>query len=221
MRKIHIAGILVVICLVALVAYAGWRRGGPNQFETAFNPGGSITLDLSTGDFRVEGTSDNKIRVETNYSDRGEVRCLMDVSGANAKVQIDGPNNNFRATIYVPQRSDLNIDQTIGHLMVRNVVGNKNIGLDIGKMEIEIPKDDPLPNFDGAVIMGALHPYQWHVEKDGFFRSFNSRSSSPYSVVAHLDIGDLSTFEGASHPQQPENSGHDVPQQNATHDSHR
>jgi len=220
MRKTHIAAILIVIGLVAFVAYAGWSRGGPNQFETAFNPGGTVTLDLSAGDFRVEGTADNKIRVETNYTDRGEVRCLMDVSGANAKVQIEGPNNNFHAIIYVPQRSDLNVDQTIGHLLVRNVVGNKNLGLDIGKMEIEIPKDAPLPNFDGGVIIGALHPNQWHIEKGGFFRSFNSSSSSHYSIVAHLDIGDLSTLEGASQSQQTENPGHDMPEQNATHNAH-
>lgn len=220
MRKSHIAAILIVICVVALVAYAGWRRGGPNQFETAFNPGGTVTLDLSTGDFRVEGTADNHIRVEPNLTNRGEVRCLIEVSGANAKVQVDGPNNNFHATIYVPQRSDLNVDQTIGHLLVRNVIGNQNLGLDIGKMDIELPKQDTLPNFEGGVIMGALHPNPWHVEKGGFFRSFSSRSSSRYSVVAHLDIGDLSTYESTSYPQQPEDAGHDMPQQNTPYQAH-
>ena len=220
MRKTHVAAILVVIALVALVAAAGWRRGGPNQFEAAFNPGGTLTLDFSTGDFRVEGTSENQIRVAPNYTDRGEVRCFIDVNGSNAKVQIEGPNNHFRAVVYVPQRSDLNVNQTIGHLLVSNVVGNKNLALAIGQMDIEFPNDEPLPNFEGGLIIGDLHPTHWRVEKGGFFRSFSRSSSSPYSITAHVDIGQLTTTEIApSHVQQTEDAPRDMPEKNAPHHS--
>ena len=220
MKKVHVAAVAVVIIVVTLVAYAGWRRSGPNQFEAAFNPGGTVTLDLSAGGYHVQGTNENRIRVEPYPGDRGEFRSRIDVNGANARVELEGPSNNFAVTIFVPQRSDLNVDQTIGDLVIRDVIGNKNVGLAIGKLQIELPNDTALPSFQGGVIIGDLRPSNWHIEKGGFFRSFNSSSPSPYSIVAHVDIGELSTFESGSHSQQADNAGDHVTQQDSAHDSH-
>jgi hypothetical protein len=212
MQKRHFLLIVILVAVLIVVVVAGWRPAGPNQFEATFRQGGTVSLDLSAGGYSIVGTSGNTVRVELASDESREVHCRIETNGSSAKVELEGPSNNFRATIYVPQRSDLNVDQTIGDLVVLNVVGNKNLGLGIGDMKIEVPSDSPLPNFDGGIVIGDLRANHWHIEKGGFFRSFRSSSSSPYSITAHVDIGDLMTFDPASHAQQAEDTGDNVPE---------
>jgi len=224
MRAVRVLLIVILVCIVTVIVYAGWKKSGPNQTEAPFNPGGKISLDLSAGGYNIRGTAENKIRVELNSGNTREVRCRMRVNGSNAKVEIEGPSNNFHATIYIPQRSDLTVDQTIGDLVVSNVEGNKNLGLSIGQMQVEVPSNAPLPSFDGTIIIGDLRAGNWHVEKGGFFRGFNTQSSSPYSIKAHVDIGDLEVIDVSpkavdSHAQKSEDADDDVSDKDSQDDS--
>lgn len=228
MRAVRVVLIVILVGIVAEILYAGWKKGGPNQFEAAFSPGGRISLDLSAGGYYIRGTSENKIRVELDSGEARDVRCHVNVDGTHAKVQLEGPSNNFHATIYIPQRSDLVVDQTIGDLMVSNVEGNKELGLNIGQLQVEVPVNAPLPNFDGSVIIGDISAHNWHVDKGGFFRGFISRSSGPYSIKAHVDIGDLEVIDvnpaaspkaGESHSQKSEDADDDVSDENTKDDA--
>jgi len=199
MRSARVAlPVVIVGALVIIIAYVGWRHGGPNQFEAAFTPGGKVALDLSAGGYNIRGTPENRIRVEIDSHDIRDVRCNIDVSGTSAKVILEGPSNNFRATIYVPQRSDLKVDQTIGDLVVTNVEGNKDLGLNIGRLQVEVASGAAQPSFDGSVNLGSLRAGPWNVEKGGFFRDYATKSASPYAVRAHVDIGDLEVSQAAS-----------------------
>lgn len=215
MRAMRVASIVFLAGIFALILYTGWERHEPNRFEAAFNPGGRVTLDLSAGGYKVRGTSENAVRVEIDSGDTADVHCRMQVNGGNAKVQIEGPSNNFQAVIYVPQRTDLTVDQTIGDLDISNVEGNNSLALDIGRIHIDIPNDVPPPSFDGSVLLGGLRALNWNVNKGGFFRSYYVRSAGPYSIRAQVDIGDLETSRsgssvGDSHPQKPGDAGEDA-----------
>ena len=202
----------VLIGIIGLIVYEGWDKNGPNQFEAAFNPGGKLSLDLSAGGYNILGTADNKILVQINSHDEREVQCRMSVNGSNAKVHIDGPSNNFHVTIYVPQRTDLNVNQTIGDLEIRNVEGNKNLGVNIGRVQVEVPNSGVVPSFEGSVIIGSLRAPVWHVEKGGFFRAYTMHAGQPW-IKAHVDIGDLEVVAanpGFSHAQQSEDADDDV-----------
>lgn len=225
MRVVRVLLIALLVGIVVLIVYKGWQRNGPNQFEAAFNPGGNVSLDLSAGGYEIRGTTDKQVRVQIDSGDANDVRCRMSVNGSRAKVEIEGPaNNNFRATIYVPERTDLNVDQTIGDMEISGVEGNKSLGLGIGRIHVEVPNDSPLPTFDGSVTLGGLRATNWHVEKGGFFRSFYTRSNAPYSITAHVDIGDLETVGTAtkvddSHSQQSHDADEDVTDQDSDNDS--
>jgi len=224
MRILRVFSIFILVAVIAVIGYAGFQKNGPDQFEAAFNQGGKIALDLSAGGYEIRGTTDNKIKVEIDPGETREVHTTVNVSGTTAKVTVEGPSNNFHATIYVPQRSDLQIDQTVGELIVSNVEGNKNAALGIGRMQLEATSGPQLPSFDGTVLLGALKANAWHIEKGGFFRGYDTRSSSPYSIKAHVDIGDLEVIDVSprlsdSHSQKSGHADNNVSDEDSDDDS--
>ncbi len=224
MKSSRIVSVVFLVVVFALLVYAGWERHRPDQFEANFNPGGTIKLELSAGGYRIKGTTDNVIRVSPDTG-RGEVHCQMSVSGANAKISVDGPTDHFTATIYVPQRSDISVDQTIGDMEISGVQGNENLSLAIGRIQVEVPDSASVPTFDGSVLLGGLRASNWHVDKGGFFRSFYSGANgSPYTIHANVDIGDLETSSfvpsvGTLHPQKSGDTDEDVSDQDSEDNS--
>lgn len=224
MRFVRVVLIAILIGIVGIIVYAGWKKGGPNQVEAAFVPGGKIAVELSAGGYEIRGSDENRIRVELRPNETREVTTHVRVQGSRAKVEIDGPSDNFHATIYVPQHSDLQVDQSVGDLVVRNVEGNKKLGLGIGHMQLEIDSSVPLPSFDGGIVIGDLSAPSWHVDKGGFFRSIDTRSaSSPYLIKARVDIGQLELVHSNplrdSHAKQGGNVDENVSDQDAKDDS--
>lgn len=191
MKTRNIAMIAFAVIVFATILFIGWRRHGPNSFEAAFQPGGNVNLDLSIGGFTVRGTTDNQVRVEIDPSDAAYVHSEVKVSGNTAKVVLDGPGNNFHATIYVPQRSNLNAFQTIGELRVINVEGDKDLGLNIGKILVEVPDPVAVKSVNANARIGNVHAAAWHRGHGGFFPSFHARGQGSYSVTASVDIGDI------------------------------
>jgi hypothetical protein len=216
MRVVRVLAIVLLIGIVGLVLYRGWNRHTPNQFEAALAPGGRVALDLSAGGYRIEGTNENRVRVEIDPNEEREVQCHVTVNGSNAKVQIEGPSNHFRATVYVPQRSDLAVDQTIGDMNISGVEGNKTLALGIGRIHVELPAGTA-PNFDGSVIIGSVRSDALHLGKGGFFRSLESRSTGP-RLTAHVDIGDLEIAD-YSQPTQTHETDKSVPDKDSDDDS--
>jgi phage baseplate assembly protein gpV len=217
MRVVRILSLAGLVAIFGLVLYLGWERHGPNQTEVTFSAGGKIVVDLSAGDYTVRGTTENKIWLEIASNETQSVHCEMNVSGNHAKVRVNGPSTNFHATIYVPQRSDLEIEQTIGDLRIEDVEGNKQLGLNVGQMQIHVPSTTPLPSFDGSITIGDLRADSWHVEKGGFFRDFSMHTSAPYFIKAHVDIGDLEVSDfgigkAESKTDQPGNANEHLPQ---------
>jgi len=214
-RAVRVVLILILVGIVTTVLYAGWKKNGPNQFEAAFSPGGNVALDLSAGGYTIRGTAENRIQVIIDSQEDRDVQCRMNVTGNRAKVEIDGPSNNFHATILVPQRTDLDVDQTVGELRVDNVEGNKRLALHIGQLHVELPASDPQPTFDGSIIIGDLHVNPWNINKGGFCRDFYTRSSGPYSIKARVDIGQLDVENAPkpgvdSHAQKSDDTDRDV-----------
>jgi hypothetical protein len=188
-RRVLLIGFAVIVCVTIL--YMGWHRGGANSFQAVFLPGGNIDLDLSVGGFEIRGTSDNQIKVEIDPSDLSATHCEVQVEGSRAKVRLDGPSNNFHAVIYVPRQSNIKANQTVGELRIRNVEGDKYVGLNIGQIRIDMAPTEKIKSVDAAVTIGSVRARPWGTGKGGFFRSFRAGGQGGYTVNAHLDIGDI------------------------------
>ena len=211
--------IAVLVGIIAYIVYAGWNRKGSNQFEAAFNPGGKVWLDLSAGGYSIQGTTENRVRVVLSPHEDRNVQCRVTASGSNANVWIDGPSNNFQATIYVPQRADLDVNQSIGDLRVYNVEGNKHLALGIGQIQVEVPSTGVQPQFSGSVMIGDVKANAWGVDKGGFFRSYSTQSSSPYYTKAHVDIGDLVVNASGSHAEKSGDTDENVTDKDSEDDT--
>lgn len=188
-RKWLMAAFGVVV--FSTIIFLGWRRHGPNSFEAAFQPGGHIVLDLSIGGFTIQGTNENQIRVEVSQADLPYVHSEVIASGNTAKVSLDGPSDNFHATIYVPQQSNISASQTIGDLRVVNVEGDKDLGLNIGNVRVEVPDPAKVRAVDASVRLGDVHAAAWREGHGGFFPSFHAKGTGNHFVNASVDIGHI------------------------------
>jgi hypothetical protein len=188
-RRMVLVAFGLLVC--AAILFLGWRRTGPNNFQAAFQPGGTVDLDLSIGGYEIRGTNESQIRVEVDPAVVASAHVEVHVNGNRATVRVDGQPNNFHAVVYVPQQSHLKASQTIGELKIINVEGDKNVGLNIGHIRIDIPETEKIKSVDAGVGIGSVRASAWHIGKGGFFRSFRAGGQGSYTVNAHLDIGDI------------------------------
>src|SRR5512138_3506449 len=99
---------LLVLAVWALtVAVLATQQSTPtDRLERAFVPGGTVRMDLSAGEYRIEGTSGSDIRLRwrtRNPDDMRNVRAEVKITGKETAIHIDGPRNNFQGIIQLPE----------------------------------------------------------------------------------------------------------------------
>lgn len=166
-----------------------------SSIERQFVSAGRIDLHLSAGGYVIRGTPENRITIELSPSQAPHVRADVKVEGNRAHIYVDGPEHNFQATIYVPQRTDLVINQSVGDLRIQAVEGNKSVDLDVGSLKIDVPKAADYANVDATVRIGSLKAPAWKAQRDGFSRSFEAHGQGKYSLNAHVGVGDMTLSE--------------------------
>jgi hypothetical protein len=194
MRTILSAALVgtAVIAAPALVAQQTSRPS--SSLERDFVSNGKISMDLSAGEYRITGSPDNKIRLA--WSVRGEDRlsdvdARADIRGTEARIVTDGPMNNFKVTIQVPQRTDLYIRLTAGELRLDRVEGSKDIELHAGEMRIDVNRAEDYNSVDASIWAGEIHADPFNVRKEGLFRSFDWKGHGPYRLHASLKAGEV------------------------------
>jgi hypothetical protein len=151
-------------------------------------------MDLSAGGYRIEGVPTNEIRVRwttQDPDDMSRVRAKLDVSGRDATLRLDGPSNNFKASIEVPERTDLVLRLSAGDLEVRRIEGSKDIDVWAGDLTIEVGEADRYRHVSASVRAGEISASPFKVSKGGLFRSFEADGKGPYELRVKLMAGDL------------------------------
>ena len=165
------------------------------SIEKQFVGGGRIDLNLSAGGYVIRGTPDNRISIELNPSQAPHVRAGIKIEGNHARIDVSGPEHNFQATIFIPQRSDLVSSQSVGDLRIQAVEGNKDIDLNVGSLKVDVPKAADYGEVDATVRIGSLKAPAWNAQRDGFFRSLQTHGQGKYSLNAHVGVGDMTLSE--------------------------
>lgn len=117
---------------------------GKDSFEANFVSGGQLRMHIRSGDLRVIGGNDNKIRV--NYSGKNagktsDVKVSLKTVGNNAELRISGgPHNDFRIEIQVPKNSGLYLRMPAGDLEVGGITGDKDVEIHAGDMTLGVGK---------------------------------------------------------------------------------
>jgi hypothetical protein len=163
-----------------------------------FAAAGDVSMDLSAGEYRIEASPDNNIRVtwSTRYQeDLRDVRTRLDVRGREAALDIEGPSGDnhgtFRVTVAVPARSDLQVRLTAGELDIRGVTGNKNVSLHAGEVTIEVGNPRDYRRVEASVWAGEVSASPFGRRTEGLFRSIDWEGPGQYRLEAHLKAGEI------------------------------
>jgi hypothetical protein len=178
-------------------AFPSAVQGPPPAAEALdrpFAPGGRLEMDLSAGEYRLVGTSEDRIHVEWRTGGTGrpsDVRTKLDVQGTTARLSTDGPQNSFRVHIALPSRSDLHLRLTAGELNIEGIEGSKDIELHAGEINIDVGRAEDYGQVNLSVWAGEIDAAPFHVNKGGLFRSFDWRGSGRYRLRASLKAGEV------------------------------
>ena len=168
-----------------------------DSLETAFVANGRISIVLSAGGYRISESPDNRIRLHWSVRDQSRLRGVqadVEVDGSEATIVLDGPSNNFRATIEVPARSDLSVRLSAGELSVENIVGDKDIRLNAGELRIDVGHPEDYSLVEGSVWAGEIDAAPFRIGTGGLFRSFEWRGDGEYELRARLKAGELQLY---------------------------
>jgi len=191
---------VALLAVVALVASPAARSTGVQEslesrdLSKPFSSGGSIYLDLSAGDYTIQGTDEPTIRL--SWRTRGErdasrVRMDVRINGSNATVRTRGPGSGFRVQVDVPRRSHLDMTLTAGDLKIRRIEGNKRLSMWAGDVTIEVGEAEMYRRVDATVKAGEISPRPFGRSTGGLFRSFRWDGKGKYTIDAVLFAGDL------------------------------
>jgi hypothetical protein len=208
-RHVLIAAVLaagVAIPPIAGVAHAQDAASTRDRTEQAFTQGGQIFMDLSAGGYSITGTDEAKIRVKWSTQDPSQmddVDVRIGVEGKAARINTDGPSDNFHVQIEIPKRADLTIRLSAGEITVRGIEGHKDVSAWAGELKIGIGKAVDYRSADASVTAGEIDGAPFGVTKGGVFRSFSQEGKGKYNLKVRLTAGKIVLSEEAS-PARPQ-----------------
>lgn len=176
-----------------------------DSLERPFVSGGRVHLDLSAGEYGIQGTPDNRVRLEwsvRNPDRLHRVRARADIRGSDAWISLDGPDNGgLRVTVYVPRRSDLDVDLSAGEIRIEGIEGNKDVKAYAGEMHIDVGRVEDYRAVEASIWAGEIQAAPFRASKEGLFRSFNWDGTGPYRLRASLWAGELRLYANADRPR--------------------
>lgn len=165
-----------------------------NPFETELASGSRLRLDLCSSGVEVRGTDESKLRVsyDSKTSDFDRVKVRLRTSGDDTTLAIDGcPHNNFQITINLPKMTHLYVRMWAGQLDVSNIVGDKDLELHAGQLDVDMGKPEDYAQVDASVMTGEVDAAPFDVSKGGLFRSFHKSGPGKYKLHAHVGAGQI------------------------------
>ena len=184
-----------------LVAAPAAQSDAPSRpsdaLDTPFGANGTISLELSAGEYRISAGRDDRIRLRWSVrrqSQLSEVEAYADVDGAEATIVMDGPANEFHAVIEVPARSDLHLRLSAGELSIEDVVGDKDIRLHAGEVRVDVGNPETYRRVRASVWAGELRAEPFRRRTGGLFRSLDWRGDGEHDLWVRLKAGELRLY---------------------------
>jgi hypothetical protein len=172
-----------------------------DTIEREFPSGGRVDMDLSAGEYRIDASQEDRIRIHWTSDERRRGRPVIraEVRGSEATLITDGPSRkHFRVRIELPRRTDLHVRLTAGDLALRGIEGNKDVELHAGELDIDVVKPEDYRRVEATVWAGELQAVPFNVVKEGLFRSFTWNGQGTYRFRAHLKAGELRMSSSAA-----------------------
>ena len=195
MKRLAVAVGFLLILSANLLAQKTVQVTGQDRFEADFPSGGHLRLHIRSGDLKVIGSDEQKIRVNywgKNASQAHDVKVSLRTTGNTGVLHVHGgPRNDFRIEIQIPKASHLFLRMPAGDAEVENLVGDKDVELHAGDLTMAVGSPEQYAFADASIFAGDLDTGPFGVTKDGLFRSFHHQGSGKYKLHAHVGAGDL------------------------------
>jgi len=168
---------------------------GRQSFDADFPSGGQLRMHIRSGDLKIIGDDENKIRIRywgKKARRAGDVKISLRTTGTTGELRVHGgPRNDFLIEIRVPKISDLYLRMPAGDAQVDGIVGNKDVKLHAGDLSLQVGAPEAYALANASVLAGDLDAGPFGVTKDGLFRSFHHQGPGKYTLYAHVGAGDL------------------------------
>ena len=194
------AALAIGIAVAAPVMHSPESAGGTDSVERAVVHGGQIFMDLSAGGYDIQGVDEPRIRVRwntANPADMDDVDVEVGVEGKAARIDTDGPSDNFHVEVQVPKRSDLTVRLSAGEITIRGIEGHKDVSAWAGELKIGIGQAAQYRSADASVTAGEIDAAPFSATKGGLFRSFRQDGRGKYDLKVRLTAGKIVLSEEA------------------------
>jgi hypothetical protein len=156
-----------------------------------------LHLNIRSGEIRIVGSDDQKITVDLagrNADKVQDVKGRLSVDKHAAQLSLTGgPRDELEIIIHVPKNSDLTARIFAGEVNVEDVIGNKDLELHAGELNIDVGKAEDYGHVDVSVGIGEVDAEVFGPDsKSGFFRTISRDGSGKYRLRAHVGTGQLS-----------------------------
>ena len=189
----------IVRVAIMLAAFSSVFASAQNTQQQTFVSGGRVKIKLEAGDYKIQPSADNSLRVTWSGDsvERSRVDVTIRTQDKSAEISVENtPHHNFHATIEVPAMTDLYVRLSAGDLRLAGITGSKDVESRAGDVDIDVGDPSDYSRVDASVVAGDLSASAFKVSKGGLFRSFKWNGSGIYSLHAHLLAGDLTLRAG-------------------------
>jgi hypothetical protein len=195
MKRLAVTVGLLFLLSAITFAQKTARVTGQDRFEADFPSGGHLRLHIRSGELKVIGGDEEKIKIRywgKNAAEARDVKVSLRTIGNTGVLRVHGgPHNDFQIEIQVPRASNLYLRMPAGDAEIKNLVGDKDVELHAGDLTMAVGSPEEYAFADASVLAGDLETGPFGVSKDGLFRSFHHQGSGKYKLHAHVGAGDL------------------------------
>lgn len=164
-------------------------------FETSLASGATLRLHLHDGDYRVVGadTEEVTVRAEGKNLNRAKKVKITEVrDGDNLDLTLSHvPKNELQVTITIPRNTHLYARMRGGDLTIDGVVGNKDLALTAGDLNVGVADPAQYAHVDLKVKFGDISGSQFGDPKGEIGNSVQADGPGQYQLQAHVLAGDL------------------------------
>jgi hypothetical protein len=182
---------IVTLFVAVLYLSAIQAQNAPSTTDKAFVSGGTIEMQLESGDYDVRPGSDQHIRV-TVTGQTANTKVDLTTNSTQATLAIkDPPRKDFRGTIDVPKVSHLVIHLSAGNLTIGSIVGNKDIDSTAGNIEMAVGDPNEYSSVDASVKAGDINAAPFGGSKSGLFPHFTWSGKGKHTLRVRLGAGNV------------------------------
>lgn len=168
---------------------------GEHPFQVDFPSGSQLSIHVRSGDVRVVGREDNKVRVRVSAKDwdrTKEVKVRFEQLENSGELDISGgPKNDMQITIEVPRVTGLFLRMPAGQMEISDITGDKDVELHAGELIVGVGNPADYSQVDASVTTGGIAAPPFGEDHGGLFRSFHKSGNGKYKLHAHVGAGDL------------------------------